>query len=1323
MKRLAAVLTCVSFIYAQTVTTQPHPIPPSSLTFFSYSPVPPPTPPIGTQFLLTFPNQATGSQLTPVNCSTYANLKYNHFVYDPSSATWSGPVTGPVYGFFTTFDATTTPTSNWSGLSTNLSMTGSLGANSSPSTQTFIQSMFFSTDNCYEFGPEVGFYRLLQNPGNATEQNTVVFYYGLNVNCYNVGALGSCRDKVSGSSLVFNVVSTPITVTGVNSHGGANFNFSAYLSTPTNFRVMITDPFTGANIVSPVNVSVNPSGFFGPTANQMFSGGLTGYMTVTQQRNSIIGGITDSMTNPLKMSVFGLASLSLLFGPPAVLGRQAAWGWCEKGGVSVYASSSSGGTPTTRQFQQSYPGCSVSVYQTGTTTRVNIFSDNAGTPLSNPFTATTSGYWRFFADNGTYDVQFTGGGITSPFTLGAITLFDFSTWAPTNFFATNEIGVYGAGSSSFTLGFKAPAITASTAWTLPPADAAGCLASNGVGILSFIGCGPGGPVTGGVQYNLNGSLAGDSNFVWDRVAQTLSITGITSTPALRINQGFIQTAGGIFSAANSWQGFNTNTDGALFRGSHIAPTVAGTTGGYINIAPLGYANQPLPLSGLSAFGNHTALLWVSATNTMAADITFGLNTNLFINASGGFAVCPNVGGNCAAGQFNSFQAPNAGMFAKSFTSINYIQSGNSSGIPALTAGDSFNAGALYWDTALGVERVFNGSAWVNIGSGGGGGCTPGGSTFDVQFNAGGGTCGGSDNFAWDNTGKFIKVTTTGGLGANPGIVVLNGYIRSDTGFLAQNNASPTTALQYNSIQSPHGGVAALSFTGTNYVQLGNSSGIPPVTTGDTFNAGAMYYDTGATALKVFNGSAWVTVATGGATSPGGSNTSVQFNSSGSFGGDSFFFYNPSTRLLTLTPSSSANAGLAVATGFVQADAGFLATVGTATLYNSIQAPGGGVAGKSFTATKYVQVGFGTSAPTATSGDTFHAGTLYYDTTNACLEVHNGSAFACVAGSGSTPGGANTNVQFNNAGAFGGSGNFTWNNSTQLLSVTAVTNTAGINITNGYLQTDKGVLVNASTQYNSVQNPSGGMLARSFTASTYIQTGNNNGTPTVSTSDTFNAGAMYWDTGAAVEKVFNGSTWLSLTTAAGLVSSLNGLTGALTIAGTGQEIIVSPSGSTITLSTPQPIGLASNVTFGSVTAGPIQSTVTGSSIGFQTTNFNFQVDGNGNVSAASQFNVTGGSGSYKMGGTVIVDSSRNGTFTGLNLSNGLSLTGGSVIFSGSGGFVMAGAGGTAFTTLVNFTGSIQGNGTATLTGSQACGGGQHVSSLTLYQGLITGVFCN
>lgn len=96
--------------------------------------------------------------------------------------------------------------------------------------------------------------------------------------------------------------------------------------------------------------------------------------------------------------------------------------FCQQGGVKV--SMPSLGTSTSK-FMQSFPGCTVTVYDSGTSNLSTIYSDDGVTPKSNPFTGdSTTGYAFFFAADGVYDVKFSGAGIASPFTNSGFTLFD-----------------------------------------------------------------------------------------------------------------------------------------------------------------------------------------------------------------------------------------------------------------------------------------------------------------------------------------------------------------------------------------------------------------------------------------------------------------------------------------------------------------------------------------------------------------------------------------------------------------------------------------------------------------------------------------------------------------------------------------------------------------------------------------------------------------------------------------------------------------------------------------------------------------------------------
>lgn len=101
-------------------------------------------------------------------------------------------------------------------------------------------------------------------------------------------------------------------------------------------------------------------------------------------------------------------------------------GWTESGGVSVVIPGTQGSG--TQRFQQSFRNATVTVYAAGTTNLSTIYSNNLATPTAqaNPFTASSSGFWSFYASSGRYDVKFSGGGITTPFTIGDFLLFDYA---------------------------------------------------------------------------------------------------------------------------------------------------------------------------------------------------------------------------------------------------------------------------------------------------------------------------------------------------------------------------------------------------------------------------------------------------------------------------------------------------------------------------------------------------------------------------------------------------------------------------------------------------------------------------------------------------------------------------------------------------------------------------------------------------------------------------------------------------------------------------------------------------------------------------------
>lgn len=98
-----------------------------------------------------------------------------------------------------------------------------------------------------------------------------------------------------------------------------------------------------------------------------------------------------------------------------LLGCLAGYCQAQTGSVSNYClqgatSSKTSGLPSTNYLQGIVPLCTVTVYNTGTTNLATIYSNNTGTPLTNPFTALSDGQWTFYAAiNQGYDIKLSGG--------------------------------------------------------------------------------------------------------------------------------------------------------------------------------------------------------------------------------------------------------------------------------------------------------------------------------------------------------------------------------------------------------------------------------------------------------------------------------------------------------------------------------------------------------------------------------------------------------------------------------------------------------------------------------------------------------------------------------------------------------------------------------------------------------------------------------------------------------------------------------------------------------------------------------------------------
>src|SRR5215813_8809266 len=102
----------------------------------------------------------------------------------------------------------------------------------------------------------------------------------------------------------------------------------------------------------------------------------------------------------MKSFLSTIALLVALSFPCWAQNRERLEGWCEQGGQVVQTD----GRSSTTKVQRSYTSCTVTVYDAGTTNLATIASDYGGTPKANPFTASSTGFWDFFAVDGRYDV-------------------------------------------------------------------------------------------------------------------------------------------------------------------------------------------------------------------------------------------------------------------------------------------------------------------------------------------------------------------------------------------------------------------------------------------------------------------------------------------------------------------------------------------------------------------------------------------------------------------------------------------------------------------------------------------------------------------------------------------------------------------------------------------------------------------------------------------------------------------------------------------------------------------------------------------------------
>ena len=169
---------------------------------------------------------------------------------------------------------------------------------------------------------------------------------------------------------------------------------------------------------------------------------------------------------------------------------------------------------------------------------------------------------------------------------------------------------------------------------------------------------------------------------------------------------------------------------------------------------------------------------------------------------------------------------------------------------------------------------------------------------------------------------------------------------------------------------------------------------------------------------------------GGGGTPGGNNLDIQFNNAGAFGGSDTFQWNDSAQTMFL--GNNAHGGN-IATA--QPNIGLYLYTND-TVFSQIQLQGS--LGIIFTTTGEVQTTFQIEQLGG-----WNLNGTGHGTTGQVLTSAGAAPPVWSTPVTSSPGGADTNIQFNNAGAFGGSNGLTWNGTTTTLTVSGGLTQPGI----------------------------------------------------------------------------------------------------------------------------------------------------------------------------------------------------------------------------------------------------------------------------------------
>lgn len=379
------------------------------------------------------------------------------------------------------------------------------------------------------------------------------------------------------------------------------------------------------------------------------------------------------------------------------------------------------------------PSCTVTVYNTGTLVLATIYADNLSTPKANPFVAdATSGYWFFYAlSSGRYDVQFSGGGIPTPYTIGDISLSGLLTLngltADTQTFATGSAGTdFGISSAGSVHTFNIPSASAANRGLVTTG------AQTFAGAKTFST--PIGVVSGGT--GLGTAPSADGQLLIGSAGGTYTLATLTGTAnQITVTNG----AGSITLAAPQSIGTGSSptfaglTVSALTQNSFMYPGASGvlsstaaTTDGQLLIGRTG--NTPLAATLTAGTGilitNGAGTIQIATTGVIASLNGLTASTQSFATGTTG-----NDFNISSASSTHTFNIPDASATARGVvTTGSQTLAGAKTFSGALTASSStaaafavpptFNPGTSATAAATASGRTFTSTSVVgNVGAG------------------------------------------------------------------------------------------------------------------------------------------------------------------------------------------------------------------------------------------------------------------------------------------------------------------------------------------------------------------------------------------------------------------------------------------------------------------------------------------------------------------------------------------------------------------------------------------------------------------------------